>query len=81
MVIIKCKQCNIEKEKSDFRMFRGRRNTRCNDCRDKNNQWYAQDLNGRKTKAKSYYQRIKHKVAQYRSDLRLNRKYNLTFTL
>lgn len=78
MVVIKCKKCNIEKPKTDFRLWRARRNAWCTKCRARNNDWYSQDKDGRKTKAKLYYKRIKHKVAQYRSDLRLERKYKLT---
>lgn len=78
MVIIKCKKCREDKPKSSFRIWRGKRNKWCDDCRARNNEWYKKDHLERKTKAKLYYQRIKHNVAQYRSDLRLDRKYSLT---
>jgi len=78
MIIIKCIYCKKDKQANDFNTFRGKRNKTCRECRVKNNLWYSQDLDGRKTKAKEHYQKIKHKVAQYRSDLRLNRKYSLT---
>ncbi len=78
MVIIKCKQCSIDKPEWSYGIFRGRRNKTCFECRDRNNKWYKENKDNRKTKAKVYYQRTKHKVAQYRSDLRLDRKYSLT---
>jgi len=78
MVIVKCIKCREEKSESDFRFWRGKRNKWCTECRERNNTWYAQDKDGRRTKAKLYYQRTKHNVARYRSDLRLDRKYNLT---
>lgn len=78
MTIIKCKKCNLEKPDTEYRIWRGRRNVWCDQCRERNNEWYDQDKDGRKTKARTYYQRIKHKVAGYRSDLRIKRKYDLT---
>ena len=78
MINIKCIHCKRDKQETDFNLFRGKRNRTCRECRAKNNLWYSQDLNGRKTKAKEYYQRIKPYIAKYRSDLRLNRKYNLS---
>lgn len=78
MTIIKCKHCKKEKQEFNFALFRGKRNKTCRECRAKNNLWYSQDVNGRKTKAKEYYRKTKDKVAQYRSDLRLNRKYSLS---
>lgn len=78
MSYIKCIKCRKDKTEVNFRIFRGRQNTTCIACRNQNNNWYAKDKDGRKTKAKTYYQRIKHKIAQYRSDLRLDRKYKLT---
>ncbi len=75
---IKCRLCRKSKEIGEYALFRGKLNKSCKDCRTKNNLWYKKDLDGRKTKAKEYYQRIKNKVAQYRSDLRLDRKYSLT---
>ena len=76
--IRQCKHCNKDKEESEFSFFRNKRNTTCKECRNRNNKWYAEDKGERKTKAKLYYKRIKHKIAQYRSDLRLDRKYKLT---
>jgi Recombination endonuclease VII len=78
MIIIKCRQCKQDRQDNEFDIFRGRKNKTCRECRVKNNLWYSQDLDGRKTRAKSYYQNIKGKVAQYRSDLRLKRKYSLS---
>lgn len=78
MTVIKCRQCKKDKQETDFRLFRGRRNKTCIECRVKNNLWYSKDLGGRKTKAKEYYQKRKPLVAKYRSDLRLDRKYSLT---
>ena len=75
---IKCRLCKKTKQISEYDSFRGKLNKSCRDCRIKNNQWYAQDLDGRKTKAKERYQQIKNKIAKYRSDLRLDRKYSLT---
>jgi hypothetical protein len=78
MLIIKCKQCKIEKQESEYNSFRGRLNKSCKECRIKNNSWYAQDKDLRKTKAKIRYQKIKNQIAQYRSDLRLEREYSLS---
>lgn len=78
MVIIKCKRCKLDKSENEFRLWRNRRNKWCDQCRLRNNKWYSQDINSRKTKAKLYYQRTKNKVAEYRSNLRLDRKYSLT---
>ena len=78
MSIIKCTFCRKEKDTEQFDLFRGRRNKHCRDCRKKNNLWYAKDSNGRKTKAKQRYERIKHIVAKYRSDHRLKKKYSLS---
>ncbi len=78
MLIIKCKLCRKDKAEDDFDSFRGRKNKSCKECRKKNNEWYSSDKDGRKSKAKSYYRRIKNKIAQYRSDLRLDRKYSMT---
>lgn len=80
MVIIKCRQCKEEKQESGFSTFRGRKNKTCRECRVKNNLWYSQDKDGRKRKAKERYLRIKDSIAQYRSDLRLDRKYKLNRT-
>lgn len=77
MTIIKCKLCKKSKEESNYKLFRGKLNKSCNECRVKNNLWYSQDINGKRTKAKERYQKIKDKIAQYRSDLRLDRKYSL----
>ncbi len=78
MLNIKCIKCKLSKQESDFSIFRGQKNKTCKDCRDKNNSWYKQDKGYRKTKAKLYYQKIKSRISQYRSDLRLDRKYSLT---
>lgn len=78
MVIIECKKCRAAKADTDFGLWRGRLNKWCKECRDRNNQWYSSDKYGRKTKAKLYYQQAKNKIADYRSDLRLDRKYSLT---
>lgn len=78
MIIIKCTYCRKEKKEDEFDFFRGRRNKHCKDCREKNNLWYAKDSNGRKTKAKQRYEKMKYSVAQYRSDLRLKKKYYLS---
>lgn len=77
MIIIKCKKCRRDKPEDEFRLWRGRRNRWCDECRTKNNEWYSLDKDGRKTKARLYYKRIKNKVAEYRSNLRLDRKYKL----
>lgn len=78
MIIVKCKRCRKEKPETDFSLFRGKRNQSCKECREKNNKWYAEDKGERRTKAKTYYQRIKNDIAEYRSNLRLDRKYKLT---
>lgn len=80
MTVIKCIKCKVDKQEIDFETFRGKLNKSCRECRVKNNLWYSQDLNGRKTKAKEYYRKIKDSIAQYRSDLRLDRKYKITRT-
>lgn len=78
MVFIKCIKCREDKEDKEYSLWRGKLNKTCKTCRSINNDWYQNDIDSRKTNAKIYYQRIKNKVARYRSDLRLNRKYNLT---
>lgn len=77
MINIKCKVCREYKPESEYHLFRGHLTKSCNDCRIKNNQWYAQDLDGRRTRQRKWYQETKARLAQYRSDLRLDRKYSL----
>ena len=76
-MVIKCRSCKEDKNESEFKIFKGKRNKTCIKCREKNNLWYSQDKDGRKTKAKERYIRIKEKVSQYRSDRRLKIKYSL----
>lgn len=78
MIIIKCKKCKQDKPESEFSVYHKKRNKTCKKCREENNAWYAQDLNGKRTKAKLYYQKRKPYVAKYRSDTRLAKKYSLT---
>lgn len=80
MVFIKCRLCKQEKLENEYRLFRGRLNKTCITCRERNNGWYAEDINGKRTKAKKRYQRIKDSIAQYRSDHRLDKKYSLIRT-
>lgn len=80
MLIIKCQLCKQEKSESEYRLFHGKLNKACKACRETNNTWYAQDLDGRRTKAKQRYQRVRTKIAQYRSDHRLDKRYSLTRT-
>ena len=78
MVDIKCTTCKKNKSEASFSIFRNKRNKTCKECRTKNNLWYSEDRNDRRTKAKTYYLKNKSRVAEYRSILRLDRKYSLT---
>ncbi len=78
MEIIKCKRCKKEKNENEFKFWRGKITKSCNQCREKNNEWYAEDLGGRRTRQKNWYNLNKEKRKKYRSDLRLDRKYSLT---
>ena len=78
MTIIKCIRCKLSKPDTEYRFYHGKFNKHCNDCRKLNNEWYAKDKNGKRTKARAYYYSMKDRFAQYRSDLRLDRKYSLT---
>jgi len=77
-MVIKCKHCKEEKSEEYFDYYRGRINKSCKECRKKNNQWYAEDLNGKRTKYKEFYQRNKERIAKYRSEHRLEKFYSLT---
>lgn len=78
MFVIKCIRCKESKDEAEFSTFRGRKNKTCDTCRARNNKWYAQDIGGRKTKAKVHYQKNKDRVAVYRSEHRLKKRYELT---
>lgn len=78
MVIIKCTKCKLQKSEEEFSVFHGRRNKSCIECRLRNNDWYSTDKDGRKTRAKEYYQKNKDRVAEYRSITRLKKKYSLS---
>ena len=75
---IKCRLCRKEKSADEYGFFRGERNKSCKECREKNNLWYSQDISGRRTKNRNRYHDNKEKVAAYRSDVRLAKKYSLT---
>lgn len=77
MPIVECIKCKLEKPEERFRICRGKRNRTCDGCRERNNAWYMSDKDGKRTKAKEYYQRVKARVARYRSDARLEKKYSL----
>lgn len=78
MTNIKCLLCKLSKPETEYNFFRGMLNKTCKKCRVKNNLWYSNDKDNRKTKAKIYYQKVKNRISNYRSDLRLDRKYSLT---
>lgn len=75
---IKCIKCRQEKPEEEFGFFRGRRNQTCEDCRKKNNEWYANDKDGRASKHREYYHKNKEKIAEYRSNHRRKKIYNLS---
>lgn len=78
MIIIKCIECRKKKPEDEFTLWRGRRNKTCDYCRRYNNQWYAEDKNGRKKAYHNYYMENKARIAIYRAKLRLDRKYKMT---
>jgi hypothetical protein len=78
MNIIKCTTCRKLKSLECFSLFHNKRNKSCIECRTKNNEWYASDINYRKTRQKNYYLKNKDKVAVYRYKRRLHKVYSLS---
>lgn len=76
--MIKCIICKKQKREEEFNLFRGRRNKACIECRKENNEWYAKDIDGRRTRQRNYYKENKERVAKYRRITRLSKRYSLS---
>lgn len=76
--MIKCITCRKDKEEKDFDIFRGKRNKTCKQCRKENNEWYAKDIDGRRSRQKKWYKENKERIAKYRRTTRLRKRYSLS---
>lgn len=76
--IIKCCVCKKDKTETKFKIFHGRLNRTCNDCRDYHNNHYKINKNGYRDTRKEYYltHKIEYRKKAYRNHLK--RKYSLT---
>ena len=74
----KCNRCKKFKDAKEFSIFRGKLNSTCKDCRVKNNLWYKEDTESKRSKARERYYKNRDKVSSYRFEYRLMRKYSLT---
>jgi hypothetical protein len=78
MEIIKCVCCKKQKQESEFNYFHGRRNKQCKDCRQYHNNHYAQNMDGKKEKAKIFYQENKKIFRERAFKRNLKSKYSLS---
>lgn len=78
MEIIKCIYCKKDKKLEDFSFFRGKRNKTCKDCRSYHNNHYANNMNGKKEKAKEFYLKNKERFRERHFGDNIKRKYSLS---
>ena len=73
-----CISCNKDKQEKEFGIFRGKQNKQCLACREYHNRFYAENKNGKQTKAKEYYLKHKDKFRKRHFQDALKRKYKLS---